>query len=59
MLLVLEYYFVVEKIEIMMWSGKLFEKIERNEERILTKYIKSNRCRKYDFNKWGMGEVKE
>jgi len=32
MLLVIEYYFVVEKIEIMMWSGRLFEKVKRNEE---------------------------
>jgi len=32
MLFVLEYYFVVEKIKIIMWSGKWFEKIKRNEE---------------------------
>jgi len=31
-LLVLECYFVVEKIEIMMWSVRWFEKIKRNEE---------------------------
>jgi len=40
MLLVLEYYFVVEKIDIMMWSGKCFEKIKRNkEERWVMYYI--------------------
>jgi len=32
MIFVLEYYFVVEKIEIMMWSGRWFEKIKRNGE---------------------------
>jgi len=32
MLFVLEYYFVFEKIKIMMWSGKWFEKIKRNED---------------------------
>jgi len=32
MLLVLLYYLVVETIEIMMWSGRWFEKIKRNEE---------------------------
>jgi len=32
MLLVLEYYFVGEKIEIMMSSERWFEKVKRNEE---------------------------
>jgi len=32
MFLVLEYYFVGEKIEIMMWSRRWFEKVKRNEE---------------------------
>jgi len=32
MLLVLEYYFVGKKIEIMMWSGRWFKKVKRNKE---------------------------
>jgi len=32
MMLVLEYYFIIEKIEIMAWSGRWFEKIKMNEE---------------------------
>jgi len=32
MMLVLEYYFIVEKIKIMTWSGRWYEEIKRNEE---------------------------
>jgi len=41
-LLVLEYYFVVEKIEIMMWSGRWFERIKRNEYEGPTKINKES-----------------
>jgi len=46
MLLVREYYFVVEKIEIMMWSGKCFEKIKRNDDKNPNKINKDSGCRK-------------
>jgi len=42
MLVGFEYYFVVEKIEIMMGSGRWFEKIKRNEEESPTKINKKS-----------------
>jgi len=40
--LVLEYYFIVEKIEIMMWSERLFEKIKRDKEECPNKIYKES-----------------
>jgi len=42
MLLVLEYYFIVEKIEIMTWSGRWYEKIKRNEKECPNKINKKS-----------------
>ena len=41
-LLVLEYYFIVEKIEIIMCSGRWFEKIKRNEDEFPNKINKES-----------------